>query len=154
MLLSEVYILSSCLWTEPLTLVLLASCHTVWDTWMKMIYDIWYMDGRTMNGFPLTQSHMDNLLWFYLCIFALFSNVFMCGVNLLNFSCSQKNSSEIYFHLFKSSPIPPNVHLHFWVNYTFKNTGVSEKLERGDPQQINRTGWEHSLGQTHIYPVS
>ncbi len=147
MLLSEVYILSSCLWTEPLTLVLLASCHTVWDTWMKMIwYDIWYiwMDER----FP----HLHKVIWITCCVlfiyyFALFSNVFMCGVNLLNVSCSQKNSSEIYFHLFKFSPIPP---VHFQVNYTFKNTGVSEKLERGNPQQINRTGWEQSWPDTHL----
>ncbi len=118
--------------------------------WYDMIYD---MDGRTVS--PLTQSHMDNLLCF-IYVFLPFSAMerFMCGVNLLNVSCSQKNSSEIYFHLFKFSPIPPNVHFHFWVNYTFKNTGVSEKLERGNPQQINRTGREHSLGQTHIYPVS
>lgn len=44
--------------------------------------------------------------------------------------------------------------IYFCPFQTPSNTCVSEKLEKGNPQQVNRTRWEHSLGRTHIYPVS
>ncbi len=103
-------------------------------------------------------SPLHKVIWTTLCV------LFFCPFQQWNRLCVEWKktfllSTEKYQENWLSfvsvfPPISPNVHFHFWVNYTFKNISVSEKLEIGNPQQINRTGWEHSVGRTHIYPVS